>query len=58
VHVPLILEPITVVTEIYDNATDAIVIERAVIYVCNFEAAPDDQIAIADCPEEIPSSGG
>jgi hypothetical protein len=58
VHVPLYLQPVTVVTEIYDNATDAIVIERAVIYVCNFEAAPDDQIAIADCPEEIPSSGG
>jgi hypothetical protein len=57
VHVPLILEPITVVTEVYDNATDAIVIERAVIYVCNYEAAPDDQVQVDPCPDPG-SSGG
>lgn len=55
VHVPLPLEPVKVVTEIYDNATDAIVIEQKTIYVCNWEAYPDDEIAIGDC--ESGSSG-
>lgn len=57
VHVPLILVPITVVTEIYDNAVDAIVIERSVIYVCNFESAADDQLPVDPC-EDPGSSGG
>ena len=56
VHVPLPLEPLVVSGEIYDNGTDAIVIERWKIYVCNFEAQPDDEIAIGIC--DTSSSGG
>jgi hypothetical protein len=49
VHVPLPLEPVKVVTEVYDNAIDAIIIEQKTIYVCNWEEYPDDQIAIGPC---------
>lgn len=56
VHVRLPLEPVKVVTEVYDNATDAIVIEQKTIYVCNWETYPDDQIAIGTC--DTTSSGG
>lgn len=56
VHVRLPLEPVKVVTEVYDNAVDAIIIESKTIYVCNWEAYPDDQIDIGNC--DTTSSGG
>lgn len=55
VHVPLPLSPLVLSGEVYDNGTDAIVIERWTVYVCSFEREPDDQIAIGPCPT---SSGG
>lgn len=54
VHVPLPLEELIVSGEIY-KATGELAIERWKIYVCNFEAQPDDSIPLYTCP---PSGGG
>jgi hypothetical protein len=56
VHVRLPLEEVEVVTKVYDNYTDAIIVDSKVIYVCNWKTAPSNQIAIGPC--DTGSSGG
>lgn len=49
VHVPLELTPINVVQEVYEGS-GAIIIERAIAYVCSWEVAAEDQITLTECP--------
>jgi hypothetical protein len=57
VHVPLQLQAVNVVQEVYEGS-DAIVVERATIYVCSWNAEPEELIPLEPCPvEPDPGSG-
>ncbi len=56
VHVPLPLSPQTVVVDVYQDV-DAIVVQKGLVYVCEYASGDVATIPLEECPTD-PGSGG